>query len=67
MTVSVTVSANQRRRIPSEGAMLTDTKSKAANNHSDHLQERQRMMQAWADYLDGLCSGANVTSIRRSA
>lgn len=47
--------------------MLTDTKARAANIHSDHLQERQRMMQAWADYLDGLCSGANVTSIRRSA
>jgi integrase len=40
---------------------------RAAYNHSDHMQERQRMMQAWADYLDGLCSGASVTSIRRRA
>lgn len=40
---------------------------RSAYNHGDALQERQRMMQAWADYLDGLCSGANVTSIRRSA
>ena len=40
---------------------------RAAYNHSDHMQERRKMMQAWADYLDGLCSGANVTSIRRTA
>jgi integrase len=40
---------------------------RAAYNHSDHMQERRKMMQSWADYLDGLCSGANVTSIRRSA
>jgi integrase len=40
---------------------------RAAYNHSDHMQERQRMMQAWADYLDGLCSGASVANIRRRA
>ena len=40
---------------------------RAAYNHSDHMQERVKMMQAWADYLDGLVSGANVTSIRRRA
>jgi len=27
---------------------------KAAYNHAQHLPERQRMMQAWADYLDSL-------------
>lgn len=27
---------------------------KAAYNHAEHLPERRRMMQAWADYLDGL-------------
>lgn len=30
---------------------------RAAYNHSDFMDERQRMMQAWADYLDALCSG----------
>lgn len=40
---------------------------RAAYNHSDHMEQRIKMMQAWADYLDGLCSGANVTTIRRSA
>ena len=28
------------------------TKVKAAYNHAEHLPERKRMMQAWADYLD---------------
>ena len=27
---------------------------RAAYNHAQHLPERRRMMQAWADYLDGL-------------
>ena len=27
---------------------------RAAYNHAEYLEERRRMMQAWADYLDGL-------------
>ncbi len=38
---------------------------RAAYNYAEHLEERQRMMQAWADYLDGLRNKANVTPIRR--
>ncbi len=40
---------------------------RAAYNHSDFLDERRRMMQAWADYIDGLTSGENVTPIRKYA
>jgi len=40
---------------------------RAAYNHSDHMGERVRMVQHWADYLDGLCSGANVTPIKKAA
>ena len=29
------------------------------------LEERRRMMQAWADYLDGLRAGGNVVPIRK--
>jgi hypothetical protein len=29
--------------------------------------ERRKMMQAWADYLDGLRTGANVVPFRRPA
>lgn len=36
---------------------------KAAYNHAEHLPERTKMMQAWADYLDGLKHGADVVSI----
>jgi integrase len=42
-------------------------KVKAAYNHAQYLPERTRMMQAWADYLDGLRTGANVVSINRLA
>lgn len=35
-------------------------------NKAEHLPERRRMMQAWADYLDSLKSGAKVTPIRRA-
>ena len=38
-----------------------------AYNRTAHLAERKRMMQAWADYLDGLRLSANVVSIRRNA
>lgn len=40
---------------------------RAAYNHSDFMEERRRMMQAWADYLDGLASGADVVPIRQRA
>ncbi|MGH8589832.1 MAG: tyrosine-type recombinase/integrase [Gammaproteobacteria bacterium] len=31
--------------------------------YAEHLPERRRMMQAWADYLDGLKSGAEVVPL----
>lgn len=36
-----------------------------AYNRADLLLERRRMMQAWADYLDGLRAGGVVVPIRR--
>jgi integrase len=36
-----------------------------ANYHrSEYLADRRAMMQAWADYLDALCDGANVVPLR---
>lgn len=32
-----------------------------AYNRTAHLAERKKMMQAWADYLDGLRTGADIT------
>ncbi len=40
---------------------------RAAYNYAEHLEERQRMLQAWADYLDGLRSGAEVVALRAAA
>lgn len=39
---------------------------RAAYNRAEHLPERRRMMQAWADYLDTLKKGADVVPIRRA-
>ncbi|MBS0217732.1 MAG: integrase arm-type DNA-binding domain-containing protein [Proteobacteria bacterium] len=35
-----------------------------AYNRTAHLSERRKMMQGWADYLDGLRAGGNVVSIK---
>lgn len=40
---------------------------KAAYNRAQHLPERRRMMQSWADYLDALKAGADVIPFRRQA
>ena len=39
----------------------------AAYNFAEHLPERRKMMQAWADYLDGLKASAEVIPLFRSA
>jgi hypothetical protein len=39
----------------------------AAYNFAEHLPERRRMMQASADYLDGLKTGANVIPLFEKA
>jgi integrase len=33
-------------------------------NRTQHLNERRKMMQTWADYLDGLKAGAKVLPFR---
>ena len=40
---------------------------RAAYNRAQRLEERRKMMQAWADYLDGLRAGSNVLPFRRPA
>jgi integrase len=42
-------------------------KVRAAYNRAQRLDERRKMMQAWADYLDGLRAGANIVPLKRSA
>jgi integrase len=40
---------------------------RAAYNYADHLPERRKMMQAWADYLDRLKAGALVAQLHQVA
>jgi integrase len=34
-------------------------------NRTTHIEERRKMMQTWADYLDGLKAGAKVIPLRK--
>ena len=36
-------------------------KVRASYNQADYLDERRKMMQAWADLLDAQTDGSNVT------
>jgi integrase len=49
-------------------AHAESNKVRAAYTHAaQYLEERTRMMQAWADYLDGLKQGATILPLRRKA
>ena len=38
-------------------------KVRKAYNRASYLAERREMMQAWADFLDGLAAGAEVIAL----
>jgi integrase len=42
-------------------------KIRAAYNHAKRKDDRKKMMQAWADYLDQLRTGSNVVAIKRAS
>ena len=42
-------------------------KVRAAYNRAQYLDERKRMMQGWADYLDALRAGGDVVPFKRKA
>ena len=46
-------------------AHTEQNKVKGAYDHAEHLPQRRKMMQAWADYLDALKAGAKVIPLRR--
>ncbi len=37
---------------------------RAAYNYAEFMPERKKMMQAWANYLEGIKSGAKIIPIR---
>ncbi len=45
-------------------AHVEENKVRAAYNYAEYMPERRKMMQAWADYLDGLREGGKVTPIK---
>jgi len=47
-------------------AHMPRDKVRAAYNYAEHLPERRRMMQAWADYLDELRQAARARRSKRS-
>jgi integrase len=48
-------------------AHVERNKVRAAYNRAAYMDERRRMMTAWADYLDALQSGADVVAIRKAS
>lgn len=47
-------------------AHAESNKVREAHTHAaQYLDERKRMMQAWADYLDGLRAGGQAVAIKR--
>ena len=42
-------------------------KTRGAYDRSQHWEERVRMMQVWADYLDTLRAGGNVVPLRKAS
>ena len=42
-------------------------KVRAAYNRAERLTDRRKMMQEWADHLDGLKSGAKVIPLQKRA
>jgi hypothetical protein len=41
-------------------------KVRAAYHRSEYLEDRRKMMQVWADYLDSVVTGENVIPLRAS-
>lgn len=48
-------------------AHMERDETRESYNAATHLPLRRKMMQAWADHLDGLRAGAKVVSIKRQA
>jgi integrase len=43
------------------------SRTRASYNHAEYFEERRDMMQAWADYLDGIKEVSNIVAINKAA
>ncbi len=50
--------------IETQLAHIEENKSRKPYNRAKYLEQRKSMMQQWADYLDALKNGSNVTPIK---
>jgi integrase len=56
----------QHAHIEVQLAHLERNRVSGAYNHAEYIPQRAKMMQEWADYLDGIKAGARVISIKRA-
>ncbi len=56
----------QHAHIEVQLAHLEKDKVSGAYNHAEYIPQRAKMMQEWADYLDGIKGGAKVINIKRA-
>jgi integrase len=52
--------------IESQLAHKVGNQVRGSYNHAQYITQRTEMMQAWADYLDGLKNGADIIPINRA-
>lgn len=48
-------------------AHLSENKIRGVYNHAEYLEQREKMMQEWANSIDALRAGANVVAFRKEA
>jgi integrase len=56
----------QHAHIEVQLSHLERDKVSGAYNHAEYIPQRAKMMQEWADYLDGIKGGAKVINIKRA-
>ncbi len=57
------------RPLSGDGALahLSADKVRAAYHRAQYLDERRKLLQAWADMIDAKWKGANVVAIRKKS
>ena len=56
----------QHAHIEVQLSHLEKDRVSGAYNHAEYIPQRAKMMQEWADYLDGIKGGAKVINIKRA-
>ena len=54
----------QHAHIEAQLSHLERDKVSGAYNHAEYIPQRAKMLQEWANYLDGIKAGANISRLR---